>query len=155
VESLPGRRDRLRDQGVDFRRRTGVGCTIDVTLAGRLGSEVETVLYRVTREAMTNVEKHARAGHVWVTLVGERAAVRLEIRDDGVGFDPAAAASRAGRDHYGLLGMRERVELAGGTWSLRNGPGRSTTVRATFAHQVAHGLAAPHGRPGVTVGSPA
>lgn len=143
----------LRDQGADFKRRTGIGCTVEVTLAGRLGPEVETVLYRVTREAMTNVEKHARAGHVWVTLVGERAAVRLEIRDDGVGFDPAAAASRAGRDHYGLLGMRERVELAGGTWSLRSGPGRGATVRATFAHQVAHGPADPHGRPGVTVGS--
>ncbi len=143
----------LRDQAADFQRRTRIDCTVAVTLAERLGPEVETVLYRVTREAMTNVEKHAKAGRVWLTLVEERSRVRLEIRDDGVGFDPAVASGQAGHDHYGLLGMRERVELAGGTWSLETGPGRGITVRAAFARPVTTGPAGPHSDVGVPVGA--
>src|SRR5207247_1018521 len=104
-------------------------------LAGRLDPEVETVLYRVAREAMTNVEKHAQASRLWLTLAEDGEEVRLEVRDDGRGFDAAAAASQAGRDHFGLLGMRERVELAGGAWSLETGPGRGAAVRASFVRR--------------------
>ncbi len=133
----------LKDQAADFQRRTRIDCTVTVAFGDRLGPEVETVLYRVAREALTNVEKHAKASRVWLSLVGERSRVRLEVRDDGVGFDPAAAADRSGRDHYGLLGMRERVELAGGTWSLVTGPGRGVTVQAAFARPA--GAARPQG----------
>jgi signal transduction histidine kinase len=143
----------LKDQAADFQRRTRIDTTVAVTLAERLGPEVETVLYRVTREAMANVEKHANAGRVWVTLASERSRVRLEVRDDGVGFDPAVVAGHAGRDHYGLLGMRERVELAGGSWSLETGPGRGVTVRAVFARPATTGAAAPHGELGVPASS--
>jgi signal transduction histidine kinase len=122
----------LRDHVAAFERRTGIGCTVDVALAERLDPELETVLYRVTQEALTNVEKHARARRLALTLFGGREAARLEIRDDGVGFDPAATADLARRGHFGLLGMRERVELAGGTWSVDARPGRGVAVRATF-----------------------
>jgi two-component system NarL family sensor kinase len=127
----------LRDQVADVQRRTRIACTVEVTLAGRLDPEVETVLYRVAREAMTNVEKHAQAGRLWLTLAEDGEEVRLEVRDDGRGFDAAAAASQAGRDHFGLLGMRERVELAGGAWSLETGPGRGAAVRASFVRRPA------------------
>jgi signal transduction histidine kinase len=143
----------LNDQAADFQRRTRIDCTVTVAFGERLSPEVETVLYRVAREALTNVEKHAKASRVWLTLVGERSRVRLEVRDDGVGFDPTAAADRSGRDHYGLLGMRERVELAGGTWSLLTGPGRGVTVQAAFARPAVTGPASPQGEVGVPVAS--
>jgi signal transduction histidine kinase len=143
----------VREQVAEFQRRTRIDCAVEVALPERLAPDVETVLYRVAREALTNVEKHARAGRVRVILVRERGAVRLEVRDDGVGFDPAAAAGTAGRDHYGLLGMRERVELAGGTWALETGPARGVTVRATFPRPVALGSAGSNGDPGVPVAS--
>jgi signal transduction histidine kinase len=143
----------LKDQAADFQRRTRIECTVTVTFGERLSQEVETVLYRVAREALTNVEKHAKARRVWLTLAGERSRVRLEVRDDGVGFDPAAVAGQSGRDHYGLLGMRERVELAGGTWSLVTGPGRGVTVQAAFARPAATGPAGADGGVGVPVAS--
>ncbi|HEX6674017.1 MAG TPA: sensor histidine kinase [Actinomycetes bacterium] len=143
----------LKDQAADFQRRTRIDCTVTAAFGERLSPEVETVLYRVAREALTNVEKHAKAGRVWLTLVGERSRVRLEVRDDGVGFDPTAATDRSGREHYGLLGMRERVELAGGTWSLLTGPGRGVTVQAAFGRPAITGPASPQGEVGVPVAS--
>ena len=74
----------------------------------------------------------SRAGQLGVLLFGGREAARLEVRDDGVGFDPTATADLARRGHFGLLGMRERVELAGGAWSVDTRPGGGVAVRATF-----------------------
>jgi signal transduction histidine kinase len=122
----------LRDQVANFERRTQIACKVEVALAERLDPELETVLYRVTQEALTNVEKHSRAGQLGVVLFGGREAARLEVRDDGVGFDPTATADLARRGHFGLLGMRERVELAGGAWSVDTRPGGGVAVRATF-----------------------
>jgi signal transduction histidine kinase len=122
----------LRDQVANFERRTQIACKVEVALAERLDPELETVLYRVTQEALNNVEKHARAGQLGVVLFGGREAARLEVRDDGVGFDPAATADLARLGHFGLLGMRERVELAGGTWTVWSRPGAGTVLTASL-----------------------
>jgi signal transduction histidine kinase len=89
---------------------------------------VETIVYRVTQEALTNVSKHAQARHVWIRLSAEEHAVDLTIRDDGIGFDPTEAARLLKDGHFGLAGMRERVELGGGRLELDSRPGEGTTI---------------------------
>ena len=115
-----------------FARRSGVDCSLRVALDGRLDRELETVLYRITQEALHNVARHAGAGRLWLDLEEAGGQVSLEIRDDGVGFEPvpSSALVRAGR--FGLAGMRERVEMAGGSWQVDARPGGGVTIRASF-----------------------
>ncbi len=100
-------------------------------LPAPLPPDVETVCFRVAQEALTNVARHSQARQVEVTLSAAAGELHLAIADDGVGFDPAAAqaAAAAGRG-LGLLGMRERVHLAGGRLELVSGPDRGTEVHA-------------------------
>lgn len=97
------------------------------SVAKRLSEELESAVYRVVQEALTNIAKHARAEHVWLTLTRTDEGVSMLIRDDGLGFDPTGP-----RSGFGLAGMRERVELAGGTLSLSSAPGEGTTIEATI-----------------------
>jgi signal transduction histidine kinase len=88
---------------------------------------VEDALVRVTQEALTNVSKHAQASRVTVTLSEQEEMVRLVIADDGVGFDPAAAA-RADGETGGLVTMTERAEAVGGCCRTDSQPGEGTRV---------------------------
>jgi PAS domain S-box-containing protein len=99
----------------------------------RLLSEVETTLYRIAQEALTNVSKHAWATRVNVLLVlleARRDHVGLIIEDDGKGFAMAQEATNgsAALRHFGLAGMKERAEMAAGTLDIESGPGAGTTV---------------------------
>jgi signal transduction histidine kinase len=93
----------------------------------RLVSELETTIYRVVQEALTNVTKHSGAQRAVVEVVEEDSQVTVSVRDDGRGFRPVDVEGG-----YGLLGMRERVELVGGHLELDSTPGRGTTVRAVL-----------------------
>jgi signal transduction histidine kinase len=99
---------------------------------GRLPPEVETVLYRVVQEALTNVARHAwRApglpgSTVSVVVTRYEGTATVVIEDNGVGFDPESA----GRGRLGLVGMRERVVLAGGQLDVESTPGAGTTILA-------------------------
>jgi signal transduction histidine kinase len=125
----------LQNQARAFEAANGVACDIQSVLDGRLAPELETVLYRVTQESLTNIGKHARASRVTVSLAAENGGVRLRIHDDGVGFDPFAARGLAGEGHFGLLGMRERVEMVGGQLVVDSVPGEGTTVDVRMAAQ--------------------
>jgi PAS domain S-box-containing protein len=94
--------------------------------SGRLPPAAETALYRVVQEALTNVARHARANSVSVVVSRHDGQATAVVEDDGVGFDLADAG--AGR--LGLIGMRERVALAGGNLDIESEPGRGTTVIA-------------------------
>ncbi|HKH58466.1 MAG TPA: PAS domain S-box protein [Rubrobacter sp.] len=97
----------------------------------RLPPEVETTLFRVAQEALTNVRKHARAAAVHVVLDRSGKAVRLMVRDKGRGFRPDETTRINGRgERVGLSGMRERLSLLGGRFELQSEPGSSTTVTA-------------------------
>jgi signal transduction histidine kinase len=122
----------LRDQVGAFTRHSGVDCSVRVALAGRLDSELETIVYRVTQEALLNVTRHAGATRLWLELEGVGDQVQLCIRDDGVGFDPVAGAELVRNGHFGLVAMRERVEMAGGRFQLDTRPGAGVVVRAMF-----------------------
>lgn len=97
----------------------------------RLPAVVETALYRILQEALTNVEQHARACHVTVVLRQRGGFVQLAITDDGIGFAPdRQPAKRKGMSGLGLLSMRERVVSVGGTLEVQSAPGQGTTIRA-------------------------
>jgi signal transduction histidine kinase len=115
-------------------KQSGLSIELDVRLAyeqGRTGRrhapEIEAAIYRLVQEALTNVAKHAEASAAAIEVVDsdDDANVDIEVRDDGRGFDPDAAA-----DGFGLIGMRERVGLVRGKVEVTSAPGQGTTVRA-------------------------
>ncbi len=99
--------------------------SVDGVAEARLPPEVETVVYRIVQEALTNVTRHAGAATAGVTVIVAEGRVRALIEDDGSGFDASAAPTRG---HLGLKGMAERADLAGGTVELSSTPGSGTTV---------------------------
>jgi signal transduction histidine kinase len=121
----------LSDYVAMVRQQAGISCTLAAKLPERLPEDQEIVLYRVAQEALTNVARHARASSARVELTGTVDAVVLEVHDDGIGFDPALELLGS-LDHFGLAGMRERVELAGGTWTVWSRPGAGTVLTAAL-----------------------
>jgi two-component system sensor histidine kinase UhpB len=112
------------------------GLATQLTLVGwedeaqaRLPAEVETALFRIAQEALTNAIRHARAASVQVRLRRMPGAVTLEVRDDGIGL--GAAASRSDGEHLGMFGMRERARLLGGTFVATPVSPRGTLVQVT------------------------
>lgn len=104
----------------------------------RLNPTVETACFRIVQEALTNVARHANAQHVWVELRQQGEEVRLTIRDDGTGFDVRTAQERAVQGgSFGLLGMRERAELAGGVLAMQSTPTQGTEISVRFSRHSA------------------
>jgi len=102
-------------------------------LLARLDSTMETACFRVIQEALTNIARHAQARNVWVELRQHENAIVIMVSDDGVGFNVQEARERAIRGaSRGVLGMEERVRLAGGLFEIHAGPKQRTTVRARF-----------------------
>lgn len=93
-----------------------------------LPAHLEPALFRILQEALNNVAKHAQASTVWVDL-DLSPGVWLQVRDDGVGFDPAILPEKFRRGHLGLQQMRERVAALGGTMEVRSQPGKGTEIR--------------------------
>jgi signal transduction histidine kinase len=94
----------------------------------RLPPEMETALFRMCQEAMSNVARHAQASAVLVQVGVDGKDVVIEVEDDGKGFDPQAASRREGRRPWGLMGIRERAEILGGTAAIDSAPGKGTRV---------------------------
>ena len=116
--------ERLTD---GFAEQTGIAVEFVPNLPeGRLPPDVETALYRIVQESLTNVVKHARAGHVSIVLTQKNSSVSVVVEDDGVGFEPARTHDAG----LGLVGMRERVGLLGGRLAVESRPGAGTTFVA-------------------------
>jgi PAS domain S-box-containing protein len=122
-----GLRAALANYVQDWSQRACV--TAELHTAGlatdRLASEIETTFYRIAQEALNNIAKHAKAGHVEIILERRPDHVSLVVEDDGVGFD--AGQMDAGRG-FGLLGMQERAALVGATLQIESRPGEGTTI---------------------------
>jgi signal transduction histidine kinase len=117
----------LERLGETFAERSGIGATVEPHLgAERLPAETETALYRLVQEALTNVVKHAQASQVSIVLTRRDGGVNILIEDDGNGFD----VGDVGNGSLGLVGMRERIALIGGTLSVESAPGEGTTISA-------------------------
>ncbi len=113
-----------------FGKRTGIACTVrapeeEVALA----PEQAAALFRVVQESLTNVARYAGASCVQVVLRRVDANLSLEVRDDGRGIAPDKIADP---NSYGILGMRERMQLLGGHFEIEGSPGRGTRVRVTL-----------------------
>jgi signal transduction histidine kinase len=107
-----------------FAEQTGVAVELESRLAdARLPSEIETVLYRIVQEALTNVVKHAQAEHVSIVLTPKDSSVTAVIEDDGRGFSPDGDG-----EGLGLVGMRERVALVDGRLEIESSEGLGTTI---------------------------
>jgi len=109
-----------------FSERSGIKTMVEASLDERLPPEIETTLYRVVQEALTNVVKHAGADHVSIVISGRDRSVAATVDDDGRGFD--AESVRA--DALGLLGMRERLALVGGSLAVESSAESGTTIAA-------------------------
>ena len=114
----------------------------------RLPREVETVLYRIVQEALTNAARHTSANQVSVLLQRRRDAVVLVIEDDGEGFDVAdVMASPQRRERLGLYGMEERASLVDGHLTVESAPGTGTTITVEIPLEgvwlAAHGVKRP------------
>ncbi len=115
--------ERLRDT---FSEQTGMRVELESQIRERLPADVETALYRIVQEALTNVVKHAQAGTISIVLGHKAGAVTALIEDDGRGF---TRDDRSG-EGLGLLGMGERLALLGGTLRIESTPGSGTTIVA-------------------------
>jgi signal transduction histidine kinase len=115
--------DAIEEQAARLRR---AGVHVDVDLRGvtpELPEEVQTVLFRVVQEALTNVARHSEATSASVVISAHEGRLRLMVEDDGRGFDPSAPTSR-----LGLAGIQERVELLGGRLRIESSPDGGTAV---------------------------
>jgi signal transduction histidine kinase len=119
----------LRWLAEEHQQRTGSDTQVVGHVNGASG-DLATACFRVVQEALTNVARHAAAQRVRIELARRSDTLDLAVIDDGVGFDAAATLEgAAGRGHLGLVGMRERVEILGGTLQLDSAPGRGTRIR--------------------------
>jgi signal transduction histidine kinase/DNA-binding NarL/FixJ family response regulator len=118
----------LRGLVKDFSRKFNINTTLEkIKLLRRLPSDIETVLYRIVQEALTNVAKHAKATEVFITLERVKDRVEVKVVDDGVGFDAATISKRRAR-RFGLAGIQERVDLMEGNFRIRSYKGRGTEI---------------------------
>jgi signal transduction histidine kinase len=114
-----------------FARKAQVETHLSIDAVTKLDPVLEITCFRLAQEALTNVVRHAHAKHVWFHLHLLDDRLELNVRDDGIGFDAAAARARAlGGASLGLLGMEERASLVGGRFEVVSAPGNGTEVRA-------------------------
>ncbi len=109
-------------------KRANLAIQVEAEIKERPPEAVETALYRVVQESLTNAVKHAAARHIWVRAWQENSTLCCSVRDDGRGFD--AAATQAGRSPrgLGLIGMRERLHALGGSMQIVSSPGEGTEI---------------------------
>ena len=118
-----GLQDAIEEQAARL-RRTGIQVEVDLRgLGADLGGEIQTVLFRVVQESLTNVARHSGAERASVVVSAREGMLRLMVEDDGRGFDTAAPT-----DRLGLAGIQERVELLGGQLRIESSPGGGTAV---------------------------
>jgi signal transduction histidine kinase len=109
-------------------KRTELSIQIQSSLKNRLAPKVETALYRIIQEALTNVTKHARARNVEIQLTSVAKNLHCLVHDDGVGFDAPSVLSSKERSGLGLVGIRERMNAVGGTLQIDSAVGRGTEL---------------------------
>jgi signal transduction histidine kinase len=112
-------------------QRSQLQISIEAVPEERLPRRVEATLYHVAKEALHNVVKHARATAVWIRFQRKADSIGCCIRDNGTGFDPASTAVRQGEQGFGLIGMRERLSVVGGSMQISSG-GQGTELMITI-----------------------
>jgi NarL family two-component system sensor histidine kinase YdfH len=123
----------IASEANQFSTLTGIPCTVDAPPSLTLPTSTTEHTLRFISEGLANIAKHAVASKVSIRVKVQDNAVLLEIQDNGVGFDPMAAAQNHG--HYGLLGLQERARLVGGKFEVDSTPHQGTTLRLYLPKQ--------------------
>ncbi len=119
----------IREEIGRFKGASGMSCSMTLSLERPIAPATADNILRCIREGLTNVLRHAQANDASVTVAEKHDQIEVVIRDDGVGFDPAAVPA----GHYGILGLHERTRTSGGTVDIESAPGSGTTLRMRFA----------------------
>ena len=124
----------------DFTATSGIRSHL-TAFAGveRLDTDRRTTLFRIAQESLTNVVKHAHASRVDVDIQKLGNSVRMKIKDDGKSFQSSQVLKARGNKRLGLLGMRERLEMHGGSFEIESAPGKGTTIIATVPFEKSAG----------------
>ncbi|MFB3923949.1 MAG: GAF domain-containing sensor histidine kinase [Terriglobia bacterium] len=126
----------LRWFATQFSRQTGVRVHFRSEMADSFFPGEDAIhLYRIVQEALNNIARHSKAQEAWVALEEAAGELSLEIRDNGIGFDPASELVRASGEGLGLMGMRERAEHLKGSFSIRSAPHQGTVVQVRIPLQ--------------------
>jgi signal transduction histidine kinase len=131
-----------------FREQTGIRVSLAAfAQVEEMNSDKRTILYRVAQEALNNVARHAHATTATVRIQKRDGAICMSIKDDGKGFDRTPYSNAKKTKRLGLLGMRERVEMVGGSFDIDSAPGKGTNVRASvpFARPARRAAASGNG----------
>jgi len=112
--------DSVREKIERFRQATGIPCDAEISIAeNQLSPETTDHALNILSELLTNIARHAQATHVRIKFIAQKQTLELEVRDNGVGFDPKQNTS----GHYGLIGMHERARLTGGALAIESNLG--------------------------------
>jgi signal transduction histidine kinase len=117
----------VKRQAAAIQARHQIPVHIDLGDEPNLPLKTKEAIYRIAQESLNNLAKHAKAENAYVTLTSVDGLVRLEVRDDGAGFDPAGDFP----GHLGLVSMRERARRIGATYAIESSPGKGATVTLT------------------------
>ncbi|WP_170942229.1 sensor histidine kinase [Noviherbaspirillum denitrificans] len=114
----------------NFRKKTGIACSVDSAgMSGKLDDPIESAVFRVVQEGLSNIEKHAHARNAWIILEQTENQLDVMIRDDGIGM-PAGSEFKPGC--YGLIAMQERIFVLGGTISIENAAPHGLAIHASI-----------------------
>jgi two-component system sensor kinase len=120
----------------DFIDRTGIACELQAEGDLELEGARKSAVFRIVQESLTNVARHAKANRVEVRITRRDDEISIDVVDNGIGFEPKRDRTRTSR---GLLGMRERAYLLGGTFNLDSAPGRGTMLQVRIPLREAAG----------------
>jgi len=125
-------RDFIQTEADRFTSLTGLPCDVSIDGNAAISDQLALQIEKIISEGLTNIVRHAHANHSWIHLASNADKILLEIGDDGLGFDVEAYQFESG--HYGLVGIRERVRLAGGVLKVESHPGEGTLLTITFSN---------------------
>jgi NarL family two-component system sensor histidine kinase YdfH len=123
--------DALENEVQRFTALTGLPCKLEVASPPELTDHQALQIEKMVSEALTNIARHARAQHAWIKLTSQNGQVKIEIGDDGQGFDPEDIQS----GHYGLVGIRERARISGGSLNVESAGGQGTRLQISLPLQ--------------------
>ena len=132
-----GLAEEVRKEAGRFTAATGIPCLVELDALDDVPGDVVEHARRVVAEALANITHHAQAQRVMVTIRGEDDRLLITVGDDGVGFEPAIQEIESG--HYGLIGMRERARLVGGSLNIVSAPGQGTTLSVQLPYHSGNG----------------
>jgi signal transduction histidine kinase len=119
----------INELSAELQQQTGVLVQLSMQVEPPLAPALETLVFRLVQEALSNVRQHAQAAHVWITLTARGRDLQLQVRDDGHGFAPQARRRAAlASGHVGLAGLYERASAQGGHLTIDSAPSLGTTL---------------------------